>query len=125
FWSSQPEFGNIIKKFWSKRSSDTPFNRLYGKLQGLKRELKKLNDAKFSNISQRVKDKRAELESIQGCLFQNPNAANVDRARNCRMEVENLEKDEEIFLRSKSRALWIVEGDKNSKFSSIRSDLGI
>ncbi|KAK8670220.1 hypothetical protein V6N13_104979 [Hibiscus sabdariffa] len=86
----------------------------------LRPDLKELNSRRYGNITDKVKDKKVELEAIQlEILYGTPSASTGEllaKEKEKYAELHVLMKAEEIFLRQKSCISWIKKGDQNTNF---------
>lgn len=87
------------------------------KLEALKTDLKKWNAEVFGDVG---KKKKELLEGIRelGSVDEGRSLEEEEKVRKTDMsrELEKTLLSEEIIWRQKSRALWLKEGDKNTKF---------
>ena len=67
-WMDHDEFMPLVKKVWDQNSRGCPMYQLCCKLRKLKQELELFNMAHFSNISDRVKDAKNEMDKAQQAL---------------------------------------------------------
>jgi hypothetical protein len=64
-WMDHDEFMPLVKKVWDQNSGGCPMYQLCCKLRKLKQELKLFNLTHFSNISNRVKDAKNDMDKAQ------------------------------------------------------------
>ncbi|KAJ8485323.1 hypothetical protein OPV22_017808 [Ensete ventricosum] len=116
-WSSHPKFLEVIKSAWDINVFGSPPYILCQKLKACKAALKKWNSTTFGNINDRVQLCKKELMAVQSELNLQPLDANLiykeAAARNNFMQAL---KQEECFLKQKSRQHWLTLGDSNTKF---------
>jgi hypothetical protein len=67
-WMDHNEFMPLVKKVWDQISGGCPMYQQCCKLRKLKEELKLFNMTYFSNISDRVKDAKNEMDKAQQAL---------------------------------------------------------
>ena len=96
--------------------SGSPMVRLHRKLKRLKQCLKSFNKEFFSNISIKVKEKRAELAKIQDEILSSSCAGLVQTEKRLTSDLYELMQAEESFYKQKSRVQWLKEGDSNTGF---------
>ncbi|XP_074265992.1 uncharacterized protein LOC141588449 [Silene latifolia] len=86
-WVEHPDFHKIVAEAWSCDITGNSMFRLMGKLKAVKKKLKILHSTSFSNITERVKTKQAELahcyqdlqsDPLSPILIQKEQAASAD-----------------------------------------------
>ncbi|XP_039038586.1 uncharacterized protein LOC120176170 [Hibiscus syriacus] len=117
FWALHPGILNIVRDSWQKPMIGNPAQVFFQKLKRLKCSLKALNKAHFNDISNKVKQKREELLSIQLANLQWGFAgSSIENELQVERELKNLEEAELLFYKQKAKANWIKEGDQGTKF---------
>ncbi|CAL1372145.1 unnamed protein product [Linum trigynum] len=81
---------------------------LYQKLKQVKITLKKLNRTHYYDIHERVLVARAALAVAQLEGLERPSHETLEAKRGCKVQLLELQRAEELFLRQKSRQLWIL-----------------
>ncbi|XP_074277387.1 uncharacterized protein LOC141601024 [Silene latifolia] len=71
-WTEYPDFKRIITDCWRTSQVGNSMFKLMSKLKKVKQRLKNLHASHFANISNRVKDKRAELSQCYQSLQASP-----------------------------------------------------
>ncbi|XP_039038081.1 uncharacterized protein LOC120175552 [Hibiscus syriacus] len=115
-WVSHEKFLSIVKDSWQVHCAGSAMQVLFCKLRRLKPLLKELNKEFFSDISGRVKGKRAELEQLQIFNLTHAEQRRVAEEKRIQDELVNLEVAESEFFRQKAKLHWLDEGDLNTKF---------
>jgi exonuclease III len=117
-WLKYEGFVDKVKSWWDSYTYEgLPSFVLANKLKSLKLDLKKWNEEVFGDIGRK---KRELLEGIQEMdvlaenrgLLEEEKMKKEDMAR----ELESTLLCEEIHWRQKSRALWLKEGDSNTRY---------
>lgn len=115
-----PAFNELIEKAWKEMSSQAtlpPFLTFRDKIAAMRRIVKKWEVRKKEKDKMTLTSIQQELDSI----LKHANANSLSFSMKC--SIRDLErkkfellKQEESFWRLKSRATWLQEGNKNTKF---------
>ncbi|KAI9397521.1 hypothetical protein POPTR_003G047001v4, partial [Populus trichocarpa] len=116
-WMDHDEFMPLVKKVWDQNSGGCPMYQLCCKLRKLKLELKLFNMAHFSNISDRVKDAKNEMDKAQQALHTaHENPILCMRERDAVHKYASTVRAEESFFKQKARIQWLSLGDQNTSY---------
>ena len=117
-WLKVDGFVAKVHQWWnSYQFQGFPSHILANKLKALKSDLRHWNAEEFGNVTVRKNALLAELNGLDVDLDSYiPSVEDRVRKEQVIAEVDHLILMEEISLRQKSRALWLKDWDKNSKF---------
>ena len=117
FWVKHSEFMDTVKASWEIREVGSPMVILHKKMKRLKPVLRAFNASRYVGISDKVKEKRKELDALQISILSNSlNTGLIDREKVVTKELHELMKAEESFHRQKSSVQWLQERDFNTIF---------
>lgn len=110
-WASHPEFTKVITDSWN--NPELPFME---NLHILTDNIKTWNRDTFGNIFKNKRRILARLEGIERtqCISFSQNLFLLEKV--LIRDFQNILKQGEVLWYQKSRAKWILEGDRNTKF---------
>ena len=109
------QFLSCVTAAWDLEVIGDPWYVLTTKLKKVKDRLKLLNK-EHGNLHDAVNSARAELNSFQQLLPPVPTSALLLEEASLSEKLELALRNEEKFLRQKSRVHWLKVGDSNNKF---------
>ena len=115
-WIQQEDFMQVVSDSWETQVKGSPSFIWEAKIKKLKHELKGWARSIPSPISRR-KSAQAELEAHQTHMDFNPiSDCLLRKEENLQKAFHSAYRMEEEFWRKKSRNLWLLSGDKNTKY---------
>ncbi|XP_074306084.1 uncharacterized protein LOC141641313 [Silene latifolia] len=116
-WAMSEDFQHTVGQVWSQNDEGTPMFRVVQKLKMLKKELKKLDKEKFSDIENLTQVSEVSLKEVQKRLIKDPlNKVLCESESALAKEVLILKRTRLQFLLHKSKERWMEEGDENSAY---------
>ncbi|KAF5461269.1 hypothetical protein F2P56_017384, partial [Juglans regia] len=117
-WLTSNGFVDTVRAWWiSYQFSGTPSFILAAKLKALKQDLKKWNLEVFGHTDNQKSSLLEELQELEGRELSGDASEEVlVRKGMVVVELERVLLSEEISWRQKSRAFWLKEGDRCTKF---------
>jgi exonuclease III len=117
-WLKSEGFHDKVHQWWnSYLFSGSPSYILVQKLKSLKVDLRRWNKETFGDVNVRKHDLQAQIQDFDFLEETRPLTEEEGVAKDhLKAELENVLLLEEIKWRQTSRATWLREGDKNTKF---------
>ncbi|XP_075669862.1 uncharacterized protein LOC142639588 [Castanea sativa] len=112
-WTKRDDCREVIKDVWE---SSIDMNSPDGLAEGLKRcaaDLSHWNRNVFGHVSRQIQAKRKVFNSL---ILQDRDGCHGAKIIRLRKEINDLLDSEEIMWSQRSKALWLKEGDRNTKF---------
>ncbi|KAK3192976.1 hypothetical protein Dsin_024286 [Dipteronia sinensis] len=116
-WVSHPSSLNLVRSVWSSSIAGSGSGIVVQKLKLLKKALKRWNWEVFGDIALNVSNANEKVMLIQGRIGSEGFSDDLFRLKTSALTyLDSILKQQEIFLKEKSRVRWLAEGDRNSKF---------
>lgn len=113
YWAEEPKCKEVISNQWALGIGPTMQKKRASSLYHCRTGLQRWSRTKFPNNKKKIKNKLAELESLQ-CESQR--ADNLSRQKALNASLCSLWQLEESFWKQRSRVNWLLTGDANTKF---------
>ncbi|XVE50103.1 hypothetical protein DITRI_Ditri01bG0134600 [Diplodiscus trichospermus] len=119
FWVKHPKFLGVVVNSWNESVASNPMVVLHKKLKRLKSNLKEFNRKHFAELSDKVKIKRTELESVQIANLSGQGCSDsLQKEEKLAKELHDLLAAEENFYKQKSKKLIGTKDEKVKGASS-------
>ncbi|KAH9302372.1 hypothetical protein KI387_013955, partial [Taxus chinensis] len=116
-WFEHEDIMDRIKEWWVWEGTGTSQFRLLQKLKNVKQKVRIWNKEVFGNIFEKKKELKQQLEELElQVSMKGMTLEDHQREKILLSDLHNINSHEETFWRMKSRALWLKDGDKNTKF---------
>ncbi|CAM8982176.1 unnamed protein product [Rhodiola kirilowii] len=110
-WVRNEDLREVVAAAWN--NSEGRGMSLANKLSRCSRDLAKWNNEKFGNVGKRIKELKAELESVR---VLERDMETIAREADIVEKIDEWRLREEILWRQRSRVEWLREGDRNTRY---------
>lgn len=116
-WKMADDFKERVKHSWEAEIAGNKLFKVIGKMNILKAILTKLNKKRFSIIERKAEHAMEELKRCQTELQGDErNKELIEKEIYLSQKYRTWGEARELFLRQKSRMLWLSQGDHNTKY---------
>ena len=116
-WAERSDFLHTVASSWHAPVTGNPMFQFTSKLRRLKTDLRQLHRQHTNNLMDRVKQAKASWDEAPFYLDQHPTLETAQiNERTLATQYMQLCRDEESYLKQKSRIQWLQLGDRNTAF---------
>lgn len=112
-WERVGSLQTTIEKSWKEKGAAVNMQEVGAKLCTMQTELKGWADQDFGSVIKQTSDIRKKLSKLWNCQ---PTARNQKEVNKLSKELDELLLREELMWKQRSRATYLREGDKNTKW---------
>ncbi|OMO71299.1 Endonuclease/exonuclease/phosphatase [Corchorus olitorius] len=112
-WTAHPGCKEVIKRAWNQKLGGSRAFNLVQKLKITRNELQTWNKLVFGDLFVRKKKLETQLGILQGNI---EDKSNREKKKEVRADLKLVLEQEQLVWMQKSRANWIVEGERNTRY---------
>ena len=112
-WLRDPACKEVVELAWNGISTTSENHTIQAKVNNCQDQLQWWNKNVFGHIDKQLKDRQEKLQQLESLNTLHEYAEDIQRLRK---EINELMDKENDMWHQRSRALWMQEGDRNTKF---------
>ncbi|KAH6760569.1 hypothetical protein C2S51_017518 [Perilla frutescens var. frutescens] len=109
-WLHHPQFAKNLENMWKNGAENQTYSE---KVKACGERLMAWDQTEFGSVKHKIRDLQQQLSNIQA---QPQSISNVQNSKRIESELDRVLKMEESMWYQRSKALWLKEGDRNSRF---------
>ena len=117
-WMRDEGCRRVIEEAWSYDYLGSPMRRVEGKMDKCRRNLKWWSKVAFGNVTRGLREKKEQLRIAEEAAIKGGSFSHVQRLKR---EISKLLVCEEQMWKQWSCALWLQEGDNNTRYFHSRT----
>lgn len=110
------DFRGVVEQIWSQPVSGAPSLVVDEKLRRLKAKLKVWNWEEFGDLKEKIIQLQNRVMQLEEKIQYRPTQTDEEEFENCSRELRQAVNWEAELVYQKTRAKWIQDGDRNTKF---------
>lgn len=115
-WMEHNDFRGVVEQIWSQPVSGAPSLVVDEKLRRLKAKLKVWNWEEFGDLKEKIIQLQNRVMQLEEKIQYRPTQTDEEEFENCSRELRQAVNWEAELVYQKTRAKWIQDGDRNTKF---------
>ncbi|KAF7802766.1 ribonuclease H [Senna tora] len=112
-WLQHPQLKNIVHSAWNYQGTGLMAIQVQNKIQNVSKHLSRWHKENFGNLTHQISQTHQQVEKLQQSL---PYHSGSNEELIARRKLEFLLKCEEIKWAQRAKQLWLVKGNKNTKY---------
>ncbi|KAK4539790.1 hypothetical protein RGQ29_031879 [Quercus rubra] len=112
-WQEDERCSEVVDLAWKRFFPGNPMVQVEGKIKECQAKLKQWSRTSFGNITCALKEKKEQLRQAKQKAIKD---GTMETVNGLKWEINGLLIKEEKMRKQRPRALWLQEGDQNTKF---------
>ena len=117
-WIEEEGCHESVEAAWRELAHGSPMEQVEWKLKSCQVNLKWWSKNSFGNVTKQLREKKEKLKKEEDAAIR---GGPMDGVLNLKREISDLLRKEEKMWKQRSRALWLHEGDKNTRYFHSRA----